>query len=96
MTVVGCSGSKGGSGAADPAALGLKGEIPKMGASVGKSPELALMQMKNPADKANYLRNLDKDADFDPKKHTEMLEKYSKDPDADIAQAAKDLLDKAK
>lgn len=67
-----------------------------MGAAVAKSPELELMKLKTPQDKTNYLRNLANDAEFDPKKHTEMLEKYSKDSDADVAQAAKDLLDKAK
>jgi hypothetical protein len=96
MFVVGCSSASKDGGAVDPASLGLKGEIPKMGGSVAKSPELELMKMKNAPEKANYLRNLANDANFDPKKHTEMLEKYSKDSDADVAQAAKDLLDKAK
>ena len=67
-----------------------------MGQSVSKSPELELMSMKTPQEKANFLRGLANDANFDPKKHTEMLEKYSKDADPDTAQAAKDLLDKAK
>jgi hypothetical protein len=96
MFAVGCGSGSKGSGAVDPASLGLKGEIPHMGASLSKMPELEMMKLKSPQDKANYLRNLDKDPEFDPKKHTEMLDKYSKDTDADVAQAAKDLLDKAK
>lgn len=62
-----------------------------MGAAVGASPELEMMRLKTPQEKANYLRSLSSDSNFDPKKHTEMLDKYSKDPDADVAQAAKDL-----
>jgi hypothetical protein len=95
MLAAGCGSGSKGSGAVDPASLGLK-EVPHMGAGLSKSPELELMKLKTPQDKANFLRNLDKDPDFDPKKHTEMLEKYSADPDADVAQAAKDLLEKAK
>jgi len=67
-----------------------------MGAALSNSPELEMMKLKTPQDKTNYLRNLVNSPDFDAKKHTEMLEKYSKDSDADLAQAAKDLLDKAK
>jgi hypothetical protein len=88
--VIGCGSGSKGSGAVDPASLGMK-EIPHMGASITNSPELEMMKLKTPQDKANYLRNLVSDPNFDPKKHTEMLEKYAKDSDADIAQAAKDL-----
>jgi len=95
MFLVGCSSGSKGSGAVDPASLGMK-DIPKMGQAAGSSPELELMRMKTPQEKANYLRGLDKDSNFDPKKHTEMLDKYSKDPDPDVAQAAKDLQEKAK
>lgn len=65
-----------------------------MGKALANSPELEIMKMKTPQDKTNYLRSLATNPDFDPKKHTEMLEKYSKDADADVAQAAKDLLAK--
>ena len=94
MLVVGCGSGPKGSGAADPKALGMTAP-PKMG-QVGAIPEAEIQKFKNPQDKVNYLRGLDTDSNFDPKKHTEMLEKYSKDPNPDVAQAAKDLLDKAK
>jgi hypothetical protein len=93
--VIGCGSGSKGSGAVDPASLGMK-EPPHMGAALSNSPELEMMKLKTPQDKTNYLRNLVNSPDFDAKKHTEMLEKYSKDSDADLAQAAKDLLDKAK
>lgn len=67
-----------------------------MGHAMQKSPEFKLLQMKTPQEKAAYLQELGKDPDFDPKLHTEMLEKYSRDADADVASAAKELLDKAK
>ena len=91
ISVVGCGSGSKGSGAVDPASLGMKEAPPHMGAALGNSPELEMMKLKTPQDKATYLRNLASDPNFDPKKHTEMLEKYSKDSDADIAQAAKDL-----
>lgn len=88
------SGSKGATGV-DPKELGLK-DIPKMGQAVGSAPELEIMRKKTPQEKAAYLRDLEKDSKFDPKKHVEMLEQYSKESDPDLAQAAKDLLEKAK
>jgi hypothetical protein len=95
MCVAGCSSGSKGAGNVDPKTLGLK-DIPKMGQAAGGGPEMEMMRFRTSQEKTNYLRNLDKDPTFDPKKHTDMLETYSKDNDADLAQAAKDLLDKAK
>jgi hypothetical protein len=93
MCVAGCSSGSKGAGNVDPKTLGLK-DIPKMGQSAGGSPEMEMIHLRTSQEKANYLRSLDKDPNFDPKKHTDMLERYSKDNDADLAQAAKDLLAK--
>jgi hypothetical protein len=95
ICVAGCGSGSKGAGTVDPKALGLT-NIPKMGQATGTSPELEMMRLKSPQDKTNYLRNLDKDSNFDPKKHTEMLETYAKDNDPDLAQTAKDLLERAK
>jgi hypothetical protein len=94
-SVVGCgshaSGNK--AGAVTAADLGLK-EIPKMGQAAGSTPELEIMRIATPQEKTTYLKGLAKDSNFDPKAHATMLEELAKDPDADLAAAAKELLDK--
>jgi hypothetical protein len=69
--------------------------LPKMGQALANSPEMKLNAMKTPQQKATFLQDLANDSSFNPKLHTAMLEKYSKDSDADLAAAAKALLDKA-
>jgi hypothetical protein len=70
-------------------------DFPKMGRAVGKSPEMKIAGLKTAQEKATFLQDRANDSTFDPKLHKDMLEKYSKDPDADVAAAAKALLDKA-
>jgi hypothetical protein len=92
----GC-GSKQPSGgtALKPSDLGAK-EWPKMGQSFANTPEIKMTQIHSPQDKANYLKSLAKDSSFVPKDHVTMLETQAKDSDPDVANAAKDLLDRAK
>jgi hypothetical protein len=66
-----------------------------MGEAMGNSPEFKLKGMKTPQEKVAYLQSLAKDSNFDPKEHKPLLEQFSKDPDPEVAAAAKDLLDKA-
>jgi hypothetical protein len=70
-------------------------DFPKMGRAVGNSPEMKIAGLKTSQQKATFLQDRASDSTFDPKLHKDMLEKYSKDPDADVAAAAKALLDKA-
>ena len=70
-------------------------DFPKMGHAVGNSPEMKIAALKTSQQKAAFLQDRANDSTFDPKLHKDMLEKYSKDPDADLAAAAKALLDKA-
>jgi hypothetical protein len=67
-----------------------------MGQAFSNSPEVKFPQIHSPQDKANYLKGLAKDSTFDPKEHVPFLEEQSKDSDPDVANAAKDLLDRAK
>jgi hypothetical protein len=69
-------------------------DFPKMGKALANSPEMKINSMTT-QQKAAYLQDLANDPNFKPKLHTAMLEKYSKDSDADLAAAAKALLDKA-
>jgi len=67
-----------------------------MGEAFGSSPEMKIQEMHTPQDKTNYLKSLAKDSTFEPKNHVPFLEEQAKDADADVANAAKDLLDRAK
>ncbi len=78
-----------------PSDLGAK-EWQGMGHAFANAPEMKIQQMHTPQDRANYLKSLAKDSSFDPKKHVHFLEEQAKDPDPDVANAAKDLLDRAK
>jgi hypothetical protein len=82
-------------GALKASDLGAK-EWPKMGQAFANSPELKIQQIHSPQDKANYLKSLATDSNFVPKDHVTMLEQQVKDSDPDVANAAKDLLDRAK
>jgi hypothetical protein len=70
-------------------------DFPSMGDALANAPETKINAMKTPQQKAAYLQELANDTKFDPKQHKDMLEKFSKDPDADVAAAAKALLEKA-
>ena len=83
------------SGALKPSDLGAK-EWHGMGESFANAPEIKIQQLHSPQDKTNYLKSLAKDSSFDPKNHVPFLEEQAKDADADVANAAKDLLDRAK
>jgi hypothetical protein len=94
--LAGCGSKAPSSGQAlQPSDLGAK-EWPKMGQAFANSPEIKMQQMHYPQDKANYLKSLAKDSNFDPKMHVPFLEAQAKDSDTDVANAAKDLLDRAK
>jgi len=89
--LAGCGGKSDAPFQTDPAVK----DFPKMGQALAKSPEMKIEALKTPQQKATFLQDLANDSTFNPKLHTAMLEKYSKDSDADIAAAAKALLDKA-
>jgi len=59
------------------------------------TPESIAAHAESPAERANYLKGLESDAKFDPKQHVEMLKKYENDSNAEVAEAAKQLLAKA-
>jgi len=59
------------------------------------SPEFVISHMESPHEAARYLRELAKDAKFSPKEHSEMLQKYAADSNAEVASAAKELADRA-
>ena len=88
----GCGSSNAPPSHTDPAVK----DFPKMGQALTKTPEFQIKNMHTPQEQAEFFRNLAKDSNFDPKKHVEFLEEYAKNPDADVAAAAKDLLDRAK
>jgi hypothetical protein len=67
----------------------------KAGAEKMSSPEFIADHTETAVERANYLKGLTKDAQFDPKQHVPMLKKYENDPNADVAAAAKELLAKA-
>jgi hypothetical protein len=92
----GCGSKQPSSGTAlKPSDLGAK-DFPKMGAAFSNAPEMKILQIHSPQDKANYLKSLATDSSFVAKDHVSFLEQQAKDPDPDVANAAKDLLDKAK
>ena len=90
--IAGCGGSSGPPSQTNPAVK----DFPKMGQALQNSAENKIKNMKTPSEKAAFLQEMANDPNFDPKLHTVMLEQYSKDPDADVAAAAKALLDKTK
>jgi hypothetical protein len=69
--------------------------FPKMGRAVANSPEVKIAALKTSQQKASFFQDLANDSTFDPKLHKDMLEKYSKDSDADVAAGAQALLDRA-
>ena len=89
--LAGCGGKSNAPFQPDPAVK----DFPKMGRAVANSPELKIAGLKTPQERATFLQGLATDASFDPKLHKDMLEKYSKDSDPDVAAAAKALLDRA-
>ena len=92
----GCGSKQPSSGTAlKPSDLGAK-DWPEMGHAFANAPEMKIQQMHYPQDKANYLKSLAKDSNFVPKDHVPFLEQQAKDSDPDVANAAKDLLDRAK
>ena len=73
-----------------------KTEFPmKQGIEAKTTPEYIANNADSPRELANYLRELEKDAKFDPKQHVEMLKKYENDADSDVSTVAKELLAKA-
>jgi hypothetical protein len=57
-------------------------------------PEEAITKLETSEDRATYLRQLGGDSSFEPQKHAEMLEKYSKDGNEEVAALAKELLER--
>jgi len=68
---------------------------PRPGQETQPSPERVVASLESAHERANYLRELSHDEKFDPKQHAEMLKKYENDSDAELAEAAKELLAKA-
>jgi hypothetical protein len=58
------------------------------------TPEAAITKLETPEDRATYLRQLGSDSSFEPSKHVEMLEKCAKEGNEEVAQLAKELLDR--
>jgi len=59
------------------------------------TPESLIANLESTRERAAYLRELSKDSSFEPKKHVEMLQKYTSDTDPEVASAAKELFDRA-
>jgi hypothetical protein len=59
------------------------------------SPEFVISHMESPQETAKYLHELSKDSKFNPKEHSDMLQKYASDSNAEVASAAKELADRA-
>jgi hypothetical protein len=92
----GCLAFTVGCGSSVPQSTEAPKDFPKMGQSMANSPESKIKDMQTPQEKTAYLQELAKDPDFDPKLHTVMLDRCSKDPDPELAAVAKELLNKAK
>jgi hypothetical protein len=90
--VAGCGGNSAPPSQTNPAVK----DFPKMGQAMSNSVETKIKFMATPQEKTAYLQQLALDDSFNPKLHTAMLEEYAKNSDADLAAAAKALLDKAK
>jgi hypothetical protein len=67
----------------------------KQGIETRSTPEFIADHAESARERANYLKTLESDAKFDPKQHVEMLKKYENDSNAEVAEAAKQLLAKA-
>jgi hypothetical protein len=67
----------------------------KQGLEKQSTPEFIAEHAESARERANYLKGLESDAKFDPKQHVDMLKKYENDSDAQVAEAAKQLLAKA-
>ncbi len=67
----------------------------KQGVEKRSTPEFIADHAESAHERANYLKTLRVDAQFDPKQHVDMLKKYENDSDSDVADAAKQLLAKA-
>lgn len=59
------------------------------------TPEYIINGLESPRERATYLSQLSQDSKFNPKEHKQMLEKYSKAPEQEVAAAAKELADRA-
>jgi hypothetical protein len=59
------------------------------------APETKITAWKASQLQATLLQDLAYDSSFNPKQHKDMLDRYSQDFDADVAAAAKALLEKA-
>jgi hypothetical protein len=58
------------------------------------APEAAIVKLETAEDRAIYLRQLGNDSSFEPQKHVEMLQKYAKDGNEEVASLAKELLER--
>jgi hypothetical protein len=57
-------------------------------------PEDAIVKLETPEDRATYLRQLSNDSSFEPQKHVAMLEKCAKESNEEVANLAKELLER--
>jgi len=67
----------------------------KQGVEKRSTPEFIAEHAESSRERANYLKSLESDGKFDAKQHVDMLKKYENDSDAEVAEAAKQLLAKA-
>jgi hypothetical protein len=61
---------------------------------VAPAPEVTITKLETAEERAQYLRKLKEDSTFDPQKHVELLQKYAKDSNEEVASAAKELLER--
>ncbi|HET6325656.1 MAG TPA: hypothetical protein VFG04_13335 [Planctomycetaceae bacterium] len=93
LTVVICSAVSVGCGQSN----GVQTKSPPgfvKGVPAALEPEEAIQKLETPEDRVTYLHQLGGDKSFEPQKHAEMLEKYSKDGNEEVALAAKELLER--
>ena len=93
LAVVICSAVSIGCGQSNPVQTKAPPGFSK-GVPATPTPEDAIKKLETSEDRVTYLRQLGTDSTFEPQKHVEMLEKYSKDGNEEVAALAKELLER--
>jgi hypothetical protein len=94
LVVVICSAVSIGCGQSNPVQTKAPPGFGNGAPPVAPAPEEAITKLETPEDRATYLRQLGTDSSFEPQKHVQMLEKYSKDGNEEVATLAKELLER--
>jgi hypothetical protein len=92
--VVLCSAVSLGCGSHSSAQTSVPSGFPNGVQPVALSPEATITKIETPEDRAIYLRQLKNDSNFEPQKHLEMLKKCANDSNQEVAEAAKELLER--